>query len=896
MASVGNNQQHLGLVADESLRTFERIADTAAKQLADLRVANHNVLITNNTFTGGAAANQMLKIQQENIESFQILEREPALARVVLADENDRKYTYYICRTAPTPPRGLQAKLASYRSPVGRLASLPVGADITLNVDGKRTELEVVEFARFQPKKAGNQWDSRNSVLQGEKFGPLTVDSLRKLLGASEEEAVDENLLDSILAQEEAATNVHEGLRRTVISRMDLRDQPILDQYQDEIFRLPLDSRLLILGAPGTGKTTTLIRRLGQKLDMAFLEDSERQAIERSPYQLEPDHARSWIMFTPTELLKLYVKEAFNREGIPAPDERISTWNEYRDNLARNEFSILRSASHGGGFVMRQQAQTIKADAVENPIAWFGEFDIYQRRMFWSDLKAAADIIVGAPNSDVSQIGRRLLNVITSAGDTPQPASFVTFARIADDISPLVAALKGALEKPILLALNTQLHRDKQFLEKLARFIDSLGSVNDDPDDADTEDDEEVPQSLSGLRAAADQYSRAVRSLALARARKRSLSRTSRSGRIIEWLGDRIPPSADLSRIGEFLSMQTALRRFVNPVRGFLTKVPQRYRQFRRSDAATRWSNLHGEASNDIHPLEVDIVLLSMVRSADEMVTGARDLLTRDGPERQLLEKQLARYQTQVLIDEATDFSPVQLAIMATLARPGTRSVFACGDFNQRVTSWGAKSADAVKWAIPSLETRQIAVAYRQSSQLHDLARKIVEANGDSAADAALPGFTNASGVAPALVENIAPGETTASWLAARIKEIDRFVGELPSIAVLVNSEDDVVPVSDALTQALEDQSIRVTACRNGQVRGSEGSVRVFNVEHIKGLEFEAVFFLEVDGLLKLHPDLFNKYLYVGATRAATYFGVTCSAALPKRLQGLRSAFCATWE
>lgn len=342
MASVGNNQQHLGLVADESLRTFERIADTAAKQLADLRAANHNVLITNNTFTGVAAANQMLKIQQENIESFQILEREPALARVVLADENDRKYTYYICRTAPTPPRGLQAKLASYRSPVGRLASLPVGADITLNVDGKRTELEVVEFARFQPKKAGNQWDSRNSVLQGEKFGPLTIDSLRKLLGATEEEAVDENLLDSILAQEEAATNVHEGLRRTVISRMDLRDQPILDQYQDEIFRLPLDSRLLILGAPGTGKTTTLIRRLGQKLDTAFLEDSERQAIERSPYQLEPDHARSWIMFTPTELLKLYVKEAFNREGIPAPDERISTWNEYRGNLARNEFSILR--------------------------------------------------------------------------------------------------------------------------------------------------------------------------------------------------------------------------------------------------------------------------------------------------------------------------------------------------------------------------------------------------------------------------------------------------------------------------------------------------------------------------------------------------------------------------
>jgi len=896
MTSVGNNQQHLGLVADESLRTFEQIAETATKQLSDLRVTNQNVFIANNTFTGGAASNEMRRIQQENMESLHILGREPALARVVLSDGDDRTHTYYICRTAPTPPRGLQAKLASYRSPVGRLASLPVGADITLNIDGKRTYLEVVEFARFQPKKAGNQWDSRNSVMQGEKFGPLTVDSLRRLIGLTDEAAVVENLLDSILAQEEPATNIHEGLRRTVISRMDLRDQPILDQYQDEIFRLPLDSRLLILGAPGTGKTTTLVRRLGQKLDMSFLEDTERQAIERSPYQLEPDHARSWIMFTPTELLKLYVKEAFNREGIPAPDERISTWNEYRDNLARNEFSILRSASHGGVFIMRQQAQTIKADALEDPIAWFSDFDFYQRRIFWSDLKAAAEIIVDAQKSDVAQIGRRLLNVILSAGDNPQPASFVTFARIAEDISPLVAALKVALEKPIRLALNTQLSRDKQFLEKLARFLDSLETVNDDPDDADTDDDEEVPQSISRLHAAADQYGRAVRSLGLARARNRSLSRSSRSGRIIEWLGDRIPPSTDLSRIGEFLYMQTALRRFVNPARGYLTKVPQRYRQFRRSETATRWYSLNGDASSDIHPLEVDIILLSMLRCADEMVTGARDLLTRDGPERHLLERQMSRYQTQVLIDEATDFSPVQLAIMATLARPGTRSVFACGDFNQRVTSWGAKSADAVKWAIPAIETRQITVAYRQSSQLHDLARKIVEANGDNAADAALPGFTNASGFAPVLVENIAPGEPTAIWLAARIREIDRFVGELPSIAVLVNSENEVEFVSDALTKALEDQNIRVTPCRNGQVKGSEGSVRVFNVEHIKGLEFEAVFFLEVDGLQTLHPDLFNKYLYVGATRAATYFGVTCSHVLPQKLQALRSTFRARWE
>ena len=55
----------------------------------------------------------------------------------------------------------------------------------------------------------------------------------------------------------------------------------------------------------------------------------------------------SWVMFSPTELLKLYVKEAFNREGVSAPNWNLRTWDSERIALGRDVFRFLRGASSG---------------------------------------------------------------------------------------------------------------------------------------------------------------------------------------------------------------------------------------------------------------------------------------------------------------------------------------------------------------------------------------------------------------------------------------------------------------------------------------------------------------------------------------------------------------------
>ena len=192
----------------------------------------------------------------------------------------------------------------------------------------------MAEKSLLQPTKAQEGWDSRDSQIHHPSFRTFSVDSLRAFLPSAEREQIDDDLLQRLLDEDVEARDIVTGLRRAVLTQMELRDQPILDRFQDSIFRLPLDSQLVLLGPPGTGKTTTLIRRLGQKLDAEFLTEDESRLVQRLREPSDIPHASSWLMFTPTALLRQYIKEAFSREGIPASDMHVTTWDEYRRELS----------------------------------------------------------------------------------------------------------------------------------------------------------------------------------------------------------------------------------------------------------------------------------------------------------------------------------------------------------------------------------------------------------------------------------------------------------------------------------------------------------------------------------------------------------------------------------
>ena len=887
------SKKHVEQVAKETLDHFDAIAMAAQRAIRSAPSLGTDGLACVNTLTSSSALQRLRQISQENLESYQILAREPAIARVAVVDEDGQHRVYYICRT--TPITGV-ANVASYRAPVGRLASLPVGSEFSLP-DG--TVVEVVERAQLRPSHLAEGWDSHDTVIDAESFGPVTIDSLRSLLYKVVGEEITEDLLDQLLAEESETANVIEGVRRSVITKMGLRDQPILDQYQDEIFRLPLDKRLLILGPPGTGKTTTLIRRLGQKLDTAFLEEGELRTVENVGGTTGVSHSNSWVMFTPTELLKLYLKEAFNREGVVAPDERIRTWTDYRKELGRNKFGVLRTATGIGTFVLKETVETLVPESLDTPIAWFDDFDAWQKTSFIGDLRQAALGLSENPASNIVSVGRRLMDILERASSASLTSTFSSLVGEVTGIQTLVAGLKEVTDTKIHGALNLHLNRNKGFVDELAKFIDALQQApdieSDDPDDLDA-DEEDTATPRTGRAAAVNAYMQAVRAQARTQAIKRSLGKGTRNSKIIEWLDARGLSEPEQVEVGASLLIQAAARRFTNPVKRYLDAIPRRYRVFRRlRQEEGKWYRKDGYAPADLHPLELDVILLSILRGSNELLSRATIARDVDQPVWSALQPAFDLHKNQVVVDEATDFSPVQLACMAALANPKTRSFFACGDFNQRLTTWGSRSIDDVKWVFPEIDIREITVSYRQSRQLNDLARAIILAAGGTDSGVTLPAHVDNGGVLPVLLEGVTDQETIVDWLAQRIREIERFVGQLPSIAIFVESEAEVQPVADALNEALAAENTRVVACPKGQVMGQDNDVRVFDVQHIKGLEFEAVFFIGVDRLASIHPKLFDKYLYVGTTRAATYLGWTCDSALPDKISTLRPMFVANW-
>ncbi|MFM2294794.1 MAG: hypothetical protein RLZZ350_1207 [Verrucomicrobiota bacterium] len=729
-----------------------------------------------------------------------------------------------ICRFET--PMGLNPALpntdfASYMSPVGLVAATDIGQSRQVFLPGGRTdEIVVDEKDSFTPALANGLWDAKHNQIHLQD-GNLFVESLRQVL-----------------------LGVFERRSRPIANRMELRDQAILDTLQDDIFRLSIGKTLLITGAPGTGKTTVLIKRISQKTKVQFLTEEEKSGLSEAQLEFLFADVRSWILFSPSSLLKSYLKEALSRELLPAFDERVVVWDDFKMRMLRDDLRYLR-VGEAGGYFTRSTTPLLKNHESSKMTGWAKEFvaDLprYLAADLLDDVKALDQKIHGVQQSlmsDASGFIRQAEVILKSASDSSEAvrADAERRASLLKTASASLNFICNLAERAFNLAdlVGQQGNTAVWFIREGEFLLSQIDQFESRP--------------LEGLDGAQTESVRALK--------------------------------RELKNFSAKLSVETVLE-----------KLPQTYQRFRTfgarmSSFAETSAQLVSEKKLDHHELDV-LLFAALTISRDVFGSQSSALVAGNS----LFAKLTKNFKTVVGIDEATDFSALELACMRLIAHPRFNSVAIVGDPMQRLTDWGIQDLHELGALLTTPESFELNVSYRQSARLLKVATDLFRHSMHRQPPFKSAFLDDVADPQPLAVQTKDNTEL-ARWLADRIVEIYQISGQqLPSIAVLAPNDEAVRAIESALSPLLEERGIDTTACYGGEVLGTESRVRIFNVRFIKGLEFEAVFFPYIDEMAAQEPRLVDKYLYVGLTRAKSFLGVTYKNNFPSELNSVRSHF-----
>lgn len=602
----------------------------------------------------------------------------------------------------------------------------------------------IAESCGFQKK-----WNGSNLKLFSKNYfktkspSPLNVDCIEnkiEVLGAESSFIPSlSEFLSSNQAQKAKLKKKKLKPKREVPVVTALPDRPLLDRVQDKIFRKLITDPILILGAPGTGKTTVQVKRLSQKTKWEFLSKEEKSLFPEGAFT---DNS-GWLFFTPTILLKQYLKESLSKEQLVTSDENVKVWSDHRQAI----LMVLKYIGPGRKTLGRHRFVALKS--IDSSFVF--DYTVSFQEFFE---KSALEYIESSELRTKENSDSGPISILSESGGGK------VFFKVIEDL-----VIKSYAE------FRTKSATKKKYLKK----------------------GKEVEEMLSSKKIQVC--------------------------------------SEELDAI-LYVSLKFIFDHWKN-VYSAISKAP------------------------------------SLVQSLVEL---RRNFIS---------------------IDEASDFSLTQIGCISLLCRLGNGvGLTLSGDIMQRMTRDGIEEWRELEKIGLYCKEYTLETPYRQTKRLYGFTRKVhdhfldLEGRKRSLKKPSKPERSDPK----ILVYSNSSHEEQVDWISDRITEIFKLSdNRLPTLGVVVPSEKEIAVTTNSLSERLLNDSFEVEGSYKGQSLGVESKVRVFSVEHVKGIEFEAVFFMGFDEIIKIHPHLWGKFLYVGSSRSRKFLALTTNEKLPDSMKFLES-------
>ncbi len=690
----------------------------------------------------------------------------------------------------------------------------------------------------------------------------------------------------------------HKNAISFIRKQASLRIQPILDRNQTDIKFSSLfdDSILIINGGPGTGKTTTLIQRLKLLIEKDSLQDYEECTpcfnLTEAQKTILFNKKSDWIFFSPTELLRLYLRDNMDYEGLPGISEKTKVWDDFRKSISRDNYKLAGDEAPFKFAGTKLRAQPLFISEQHLIIESFTRYYIDSIKANLQELS----------NIDISSFTwKKIGTIIQNDCRKAEIEDIESIVKLFHNLSELwqmksinennnielITKFYNSKLKDALDTTHIKLKKDEELYKQLLIWVKNLQvskELNDEIDDDENaiEDEGDSNKNLEII------LHKKLRSLLSKLARKKYDKKGKLSASDSE-LQKLVQPFIDEAKLASIGQSSFFMRYFYPILKGvesnMLNPICKIYKNYRRKESQSTSIHWNAEVlqqiikdkNKSIHPDELSLLIGFINNLTLKFYQIVPSLFT------EMKHKYIDAYKEVcrpiIGVDEATDYTIMDYYAIYSLRHYIISCVTLSGDLMQSLNTRGINHWEELNTVFPKLNIQGLNISYRQSPQLMEVAIELYKKRMNK-----VPPYichlNELENTPPPLVYISKDEQKKADWIVQRILEVQRVYNCIPSIAIFLSDAESIPAFKKRIEDngQLEECGIDVKDCSSGDTLTRKDTVRLFPINLVKGMEFEVVFFNDLDKLIESRQSsLIDKYIYVGLSRAAFYMGITLS-------------------